>query len=277
MKLIKLLAAALFSLGLGSSAMADSSFIIGAGAPGRGYDVFAHSLADSLEKKEVQLEVVNFSGSDEISRAVCDGKAQFGVLQIDALYSRQKEGCNLTVIARYGNEYAYFFVPPEGRTNDMDDLGANSKILADTELSGSMLALKTMMTIDQGPQGNKSSWSFAKPVALPVGMADGQASAGLIDAVFLVAKPNSGDVKRLYELGWQLADWSDKDIDDQQFNGTSLYKKATVSIEGTSGFLRSDVSAAGYVIPSFLVMNSEVNLTPRQMNDLIQAASSSSR
>ena len=86
--------------------------VIAAGKKGGGYHKKAEELAVRLEQRAHDVEVVNYNGSDEITLAMCNGEAQIGIGQIDAVDARRLEGCRLHPAADYGTELALLLFTP---------------------------------------------------------------------------------------------------------------------------------------------------------------------
>lgn len=265
----KILLATAAVIGMAIPAAAET--IIAVGQEGRGYEAFGKKMVERLNGK-LPASIENYEGSDAISRAVCDGAAQVGIMQIDAIYARQKEGCSLRVVGTYGTEYAYMLVPPGSSIDELHDLAAGNKILVDTVGSGTDLFWNTIVGIETGPQGNKSSWSQATSINDPVFLAPSMADLGEIDAVLIVGTTKSKDVKELIDAGWELAAIDDKDINDEVFNGSSLYPREDAEIDGTGGWLSGNESNTSYAIRSFVVVGSELAADRRAFADVAQAA-----
>ncbi len=251
----RLITAALTVIALAAPSLAAEPFAIGVGQEGRGYETFGKETAARL--KNMDTDIVNFEGSDDISHAVCNDEVQGGIMQIDAIYSRKNEGCNLRIIGTYGSEFAYMLVPADSDLGELHDFDGTTRVLVDTIGSGTDLFWNTIVDIETGEHGNKSTWSKADPVNDPTFLAGAMADAGEIDAVLMVTTPSSVELKELVDDGWQLIKMKDKDIDDQQFNGASLYPKEKAEIEGTGGFLSGNSKEKSYVVRSFFVLNGD--------------------
>ena len=226
----KILIAAITFLALAGAAFAEPVFI-GAGQPGKGYDKYAHKVAQNMKMSGVEAQVKNYAGSFEIAKAVCSNQVLFGPMQIDAIYSIEKSGCGLTALASYGVEKAVILFPPDSSLDELSDLGANDKILVDERGSGAELFWSTIVSIENGPDGSKNSWSKAQPSNGNYLTATGQAAEGTIKAVLMITKPDSDLLKAMVADGWSIGDLYDKDINDQQFNGKSLYEASTIDLD----------------------------------------------
>lgn len=255
--------------GITGPALADT-VSIAVGQEGRGYERAGKELQTRLNGR-IETEIVNYTGSDDISRALCDGTAFVGIAQIDALFARSNEGCKLRVVGTYGHEYAYLMVPPGSPIADLGDINETTKILVDEVGSGTDLFWHTIVSIETGPHGNKSRWHKAKAVNDFSFLADPMAASGEIDAALFVTTPNSNELKELYDLGWRMAKIKDKDIDDQQYNGASLYAREKAEIKGTGGFLRGSEDNSTYVIPSFFIVGPDAAADRRTFADIARA------
>lgn len=252
---MKYLATTLAALALtATGAFADVT--IAAGQEGGGYDAFAKKLETRLDAT-IPTIVQNYGGSDAISVAVCDEKAQVGIVQKDAMYARYLEGCQPSVIGTYGEEYAYLMVPEGSKISELHDMNAATRVLVDVQGSGSELFWNTIRGIETGPNGNKSTWAKAQTVTDFVFLADTKAQANEVDAVILVRKPDSKDLQELVRAGWKLASIDDKDIDDTLFNGKPLYTRKKAEIAGTGGWFSGNKKANSYVVPSFVIASPE--------------------
>jgi hypothetical protein len=248
MKKILLTTAALI---LSASLAAAGTVTLATGKEGGGYAASAQATAQRLAQRGYEVAINNMNGSDEISLAVCMGDAQAGWMQIDAIFARSKEGCQLRPVAKYGDgETAFIFFPPNSRYDDLTDLSAANGILVDTVGSGSALWMETAIAIENGEDGNQSEWSKARLVYDPISMADPLASFGDIDAVVLVRTQDSRDIQMLVDNGWIAGDLKDKDIDDQLFKGQPLYEveKFKFRVGGVK------VKGRGYSVKSFVAV-----------------------
>lgn len=242
---------------------------IATGKPGGGYDRRAQEIAQRLEQRGQAVEVVNLNGSDEISLAVCGGRAGLGLMQIDAIYARAMDmGCDLKPVGVYGTEYAMLLIPPGADKDELDDFGAGDAILADTIGSGSDLWLRTAIGIETGEDGDGDEWAKVRIVNDPLELAHASASMGEINAVLLVRKPNSPDVIRLLDLGWTLGYLWDRDLDDLTFKGQPLYAGEKIAISVSSGKQKN----WAYQVRSFIVASQKIATGDRKVFAAITAA-----
>ena len=234
---------------------AADTFAIGVGQEGRGYEAFGKEVTARL--KDMDTKTVNYEGSDDISMAVCSGDVQGGIMQIDAIYARQKEGCSMRVVGTYGAEYAYLLVPADSDLDELHDFNGSTRVLVDTIGSGTDLFWNTIVDIETGEHGNNSTWAKAKPVNDPIFLASAMADAGEIEAVLMVTTPSSVELKELIDEGWELIALEDKDINDLEFNGGSLYPREKAEVAGTGGFFSGNTNESSYVVRSFFVLNAD--------------------
>ncbi|MGB0660387.1 MAG: hypothetical protein ACPGNV_09430 [Mangrovicoccus sp.] len=253
-----------------SVAAQAADLTIAVGQPGRGYEARGLEIGQRLAQRGYDVTVENFEGSDAISLAVCDGRADVGIMQIDAIYARGAENCSLKTVGSYGDEYAFLLFPPKSKNDELSDLGEGDKILVDTIGSGTELFWRTIVSIETGDKGNKSKWAKATPIYDLTILADTMASAGEIDALLVVGIPTNAEVLGLLEKGWELGELWDKDINDMNFRGGSLYEyeKVEIKVPGRWRALKDDA----YVVPSFIVVRDELAATDRRAYGDIAAA-----
>lgn len=232
------------------AAAAAETFRIAVGQPGRGYEARGKVIAQRIPG----ATVINFEGSDDISKAICSDDAEMGIMQLDAIYLRSKDGCTLQVVANYGSEFAFILFPPKSPHDSLHDLTAQDTVMADTIGSGSDLFWQNIRAIDR-EFGGSDKWTEAKTMSSPIipSMATAMAGTKQVSAIIMVGNPNSQEVIDLYAQGWTAGDLSDKDINDLQFNGSNLYNRESVKI-GPTGFMKGDTESV-YVVPSYIVVS----------------------
>ncbi len=242
---------------------------IASGKPGGGYDRRAIQIEQRLEQRGIEAQILNLNGSDEISLALCAGRAGLGIMQIDAIYARSLEGCQMKAVASYGAEVALLLFPPRSPNDELSDLGPGSAVLVDTIGSGSDLFWRTLVKIETGENGSGDAWAQARAVNDPLELANASAEMGEIHAVLLVRKAESADVQALLGQGWTLGELWDRNIDDLEFNGGQLYlsEKQTVPTPGGK-----TVKAWGYTVRSFIAVPRAVADGDRQRFAAITAA-----
>ena len=231
-------------------ALADP-ITIATGKPGGGYDRRAHEIGQRLEQRGQEVLIVNFNGSDEISLALCGGRADLGLLQIDAVYARSLEGCQMKAIASYGAETALLLFPPRSPHDELSDLGPAAAVLVDTIGSGSDLFWRTIVRIETGDSGSGDDWAQARAVNDPLELANASAEMGEIDAVLLVRRPESADVQNLLGQGWTLGELWDRDLNGLQFNGAELYRSEKLKVPTPGG---RSTKVWGYEVRSFIMV-----------------------
>ena len=232
-------------------AAAADVLTIATGKAGGGYDRRAIQIEQRLEQRRIAAEVVNLNGSDEISLAVCAGRAQLGLMQIDAIYARSLEGCQMKAVASYGVEVALLLFPPRSPHGALSDLGTGDAILVDTIGSGSDLFWRTLVKIETSEDGDKDAWASARAINDPLELANAGAEMGEVQAVLLVRKAESPDVQGLLGQGWKIGELWDRDISDLQFNGGPLYLSEKIAIKTPAG---KTLKVWAYQVRSFVVV-----------------------
>lgn len=265
--MLKALTTAAVAIVIAASVNAEP-LTIGTGKEGGGYDRRAREIAERLTQRGIETTVVNMNGSEEISLAVCAGRADLGLMQIDAIYSRALEGCDLKPVASHGTEYAFLLFPPKSRHSELSDLTEQDAILADTIGSGSDLWLRTAIKIETGDDGDKDAWSKLRIVNDPIDLAHASAELGDISGVLLVRKPDSADISRLFDLGWTLGYLWDRDLDGLKFKEKPLYEgeKVTLRYQGKT------FKNWAYQVRSFVVANPKIAAGDRKVFGAITAA-----
>jgi hypothetical protein len=219
-----------------------------AGGKGGGYDAAAKTIAARFAQRGIDAQVENRNGSDDITLQACRNPNSIWIAQIDALYAREmKEGCILPVIADYGDEVAAIFFAPGQRLDELDDLDASHTVFVDKIGSGSELAWRTMVSIEQ-EHGRGDDWSKAQTSTGDLRRATALANRGVVHAALLVRKPNSTDFTRLLEQGWSLGQLYDKDINDLMYGTRPLYEAEKLTITAGGKNHRD----WGYVVRSFI-------------------------
>lgn len=242
---------------------------IATGKAGGGYDRRAIQIEQRLEQRGIEAQILNLNGSDEISLAVCAGRAGLGIMQIDAIYARSLEGCQMKAVASYGAEVALLLFPPRAKHDELSDLGPGSAVLVDTIGSGTDLFWRTIVRIETGEHGSGDDWAQARAVNDPLELANASAEMGEIHAVLLVRKPDSPDVQSLLGQGWTVGELWDRNLDDLEFNGGKLYLAQKLTIPTPGG---KTVKAWGYTVRSFIAVPRAVADGDRQRFASITAA-----
>lgn len=267
MKIMTTLAA--IALALPAIAQAETVLFY-TGGEGGGYDAASRQIAQRLDQRGIEAEVVNRNGSDDITLQACnaDGPSMW-IAQKDALWVREmQDGCSLVDLGIYGEEYAMLFFPPDSRNDELSHLSAGDSVLVDKVGSGSELTWRNMVAIE-AEHGGGDEWSQAAPVTQSPQRATSMASRGTIQAVFLVRTLQSDDVTALLSQGWDLGYMYDRDINDLQWNGAALYDAERVEIVRNGS--RQDRDWA-YVVPSFIGTTQSVERGNPDMFDAILSA-----
>lgn len=231
----------LFSLAVLMGLMAASAWaeplVIATGRDGGGYDRRAEDLVLRLQSRGIEAEVLNLSGSNAISLQVCNGSAEIGIMQIDAIWARRLEGCNLTPIGPFSTttEAAFLLVPPGSRIDELSDLGAGNTISVDRVDSGTELFWRTIVRIEK-EHGQNDDWASAQTANVAPEGLNTQASFGTIDAAVLVRRPTDPAIQDLLSLGWSIVEFWDRDINDLTFNNRPLYTPVRVDLQIRDGY-----------------------------------------
>lgn len=226
MKLNTFISALAIAAFAGSAVAQDKAtpLTIAAGMPGGGYDKFAKSMVVRLNQRGYSnVSITNNNGSDAITLAACNGKADIWIAQVDAIYTRAMEGCNIKPVADYGVEFAMLLVPPNSGIYHLYDIKPTDTVATDGIGSGTELFWKTIVAIENGDKGSKDAWAKANVVESSPELLNTMANFGDIQAAVLVRKTDSADVKMLLQQGWHIVELWDKNIDDLQFNNKPLY------------------------------------------------------
>lgn len=229
-----------------------TTITIAAGMSGGGYDKFARAMATRLNQRGYSdVAITNNNGSDAITLAACNGKADVWIAQVDAIYTRYQEGCVLSPVANYGTEVAIMLVPPKSDIDELSDLTADDAVAVDGIGSGTELFWKTIASIESGDYGSGDEWAKAATVESSPEMLNTMASFGDIQAAVLVRKSGNDQVAMLLNQGWTIAELWDKDINDQEFNNLPLYEASELSLESSQG----REYGWGYFVRSFVGTN----------------------
>lgn len=237
----------------------SSPVVIASGMQGGGYHTYALKMAERMEQRGyADVSVVPTNGSDAITLAACNNKADVWISQIDAIYTRYKEGCVLIPVADYGNEVAVILFPPESDFDELSDLGSASRIAVDGIGSGTELFWKTIVSIENGENGTGDEWAKAQPIESSPDMLNTMANFGDIDAALLVRGKNADHIKFLMDQGWTIGEFWDKDINDEEFNTRPLYESETVKFTS-----QNDQSQKNYVY----IVRSFIGVAEKYKND----------
>ena len=233
--------------------------VVASGMQGGGYHTYALKLAERMKQRGyADVSVVPTNGSDAITLAACNNKADVWISQIDAIYTRYKEGCVLVPVADYGNEVAVIMFPPKSDFDELADLGSTNRIAVDGIGSGTELFWKTIVSIENGENGSGDGWAKALPVESSPDMLNTMANFGDIDAAVLVRGQNSDQIKFLMDQGWSIGEFWDKDINDEEFNTRPLYESQSVEF-----ISQNDKSQENYVY----LVRSFIGVAAKYKND----------
>ncbi len=223
----------------------------------RGYERRGRAMAEVLvEEAGITPTIVNYAGSDEISRALCAGDVQVGIVQIDAMFVRERSDCVMEIVAEYGDETAFLLVPEDSEITSLAGFTTETKVMTDTAGSGTDLFWRTIVQIEKGFGDslfdNIDDWVEADQVYGSTDRAAALAEAGRIDVAILVGNPQSPEVLALIDEGWTLGTLRDPNITEEEFNGDELYEITDVEVDVGGWF---NVKGTGYEVDSFIVAN----------------------
>lgn len=213
---------------LASPAMA-ADITLCAGKAGGGYDGLMQTIGAELVNKGNNVTVLNLAGSEDILNALADGKCSYGPAQKDVSYLMTKQNPALAVkdtpILVLYNEAMTLVCSKESGYDELSDIKAGDGIIVDTIGSGSALTWETMVGIEK-EFGNGSSWAQATPEYSALDEAGAALSLGTAKCAFGVGKAPIDWASQMEDLGGVVSEVYDKDINDLEFNGQSLYEPA---------------------------------------------------
>lgn len=242
--------------------------VIAAGMPDGGYDKFAKAMTTRLNQRGyANVTVSNNNGSDAITLAACNGKADVWIAQVDAIYTRYTEGCVLAPVADYGTEVAVLMVPPKSEIDELSDLTADDAVAVDGIGSGTELFWRTIASIESGDNGSGDAWAKATPVESSPELLNTMANFGDIQAAVLVRKPDNQQIQMLLNQGWTFAELWDKDINDQEFNNLPLYESAENRFNSQDGA----VEAWTYNVRAFVGVSKQLASNRPFKMDIVSA------
>jgi len=252
------------SVSLAVATSAQTTFYTG--VKNGGYDAAASTTAIRLQQRGVEVVIENKNGSDEITLAVCNNPNSMGLTQLDAIWKREtQDGCFLPVVGTHIVETAMMFTPPDSDINELSDLTASSNVFVGGVGSGSELTFRNMQFIEK-EHGRGNEWSDARVVTGDWRRVQALAVRGQVDAVVMVAATDSRSASQLLSAGWSSAELWDRDINDLTTpQGEVLYEP----------YKYTDANGDkewGYKVPSFYVVNQEIELNNLDFMDAVLSA-----
>lgn len=235
----------------------SDALVIATGKPGGGYDKASQAAAVRMGQRGwTGITVLNTKGSDEITLAACNGKADIFWAQIDAIYARALDGCNLEPVVFNGEEYAILMFPPESDNSKLKHLTSEDRIAVDGIGSGTELFWKTIVGIENGDNGTQDTWATAQKlnVDLKAKTLISAAKSGKITVAIFVRSKSSPDIQTLLGLGWTMGEFYDKDVNDELFNDKPLYESREVSYKHENKNVYGNYV---YVVNSFVGVSPE--------------------
>lgn len=229
------IAVAMSVTSIGAAYAQSQNITIASGMEGGGYHSYAVKMAERLNQRGYRdVTVVPTNGSDAITLAACNGNADIWISQVDAIYTRHKEGCVLQPVADYGTEVAVILFPPKSKLDQLSDLNESHRVAVDGIGSGTELFWKTIVSIELGDNGNKNKWARATTVESSPELLNTMANYGDIHAAILVRRPTSDHIKMLLDQGWTVGELWDRDINREVFNSLPLYESKKVAFTNSN-------------------------------------------
>jgi hypothetical protein len=228
-----------------------------AGRQGGGYDGIMRSVAAELERKGNTVTVLNLGGSEDILDNLNAGKCSFGPAQADIFYKKNKESpgglAKVVPVDVLYNEAMQMVCSASSGYDELSDLQAGDGIIVDVIGSGSSLTWDNMVAIEK-EYGNGSSWAAATPSYSPLDEAGAALALGQAKCAFGVGKVPIDWMKGILDRGGTLSEVYDKDINDLEFNGASLYEPVNVDDEDDYG---DDFDT--YKVPAILFKSGKID------------------
>lgn len=223
-----IMAAALAVCAFTSSAFAANEATLCAGRQGGGYDGIMRAIGTEVERK-ADVAILNLGGSEEIIDSLADGQCSFGPAQGDIYYKMTKDNqaisAKVVPVAVLYNEVMTLVCSKASGYDELADIQAGDKIIVDVIGSGSALTWDNMVEIEK-EFGGEDSWSKASPEFTPLDEAGAALSLGQAKCAFGVGKAPIAWATDIEKLGGVVSEVSDKDLNDLEFNGASLYEPA---------------------------------------------------
>jgi len=245
---------------LASVPIAQSAEVtICSGRSGGGYDALMKSIGAEIEKKGHTVTLINLAGSEDILNNLAAGKCSFGPAQKDIYYGMNKKDASLSstvgVTAPLYNEVMTLMCSKSSNYDELEDIQEGDQIIVGEIGSGSALTWENIVAIEK-EYGGSDDWSKATPIFEPLDEAAGQLQLGTAKCAFGVGKVPINWALAIEELGGYVGWIYDKDINDLEFNGASLYEAVRVPYGAyTSKF-------DTYVVPAILFKSNKLKADP---------------
>lgn len=234
MKLTILCAAALAALASTALSASAADVTLCAGRQGGGYDGLMRAIGSELERKGHTVTVLNLGGSEDILDSLTKGSCAFGPAQGDIFYKKNKEApgslSGVVPVDVLYSEAMQLVCSESSGYDELDDIQAGDAVIVDVIGSGSSLTWDNLVAIEK-EFGNGSYWAAAAPSYTPLDEASAALALGQAKCAFGVGRVPIDWAKSILDRGGVLSEVYDKDINDLEFNGSSLYEAVNVDIE----------------------------------------------
>jgi TRAP-type uncharacterized transport system substrate-binding protein len=205
-------------------ALADDVTLCAGGA-GRGYDKVFQAVAVELKERGHNAKVLNLKGSEDIINAIVAGRCQYGAAQGDIYYKMSKDnpsvGSALKPIDILYDEVATLVCSKDSGYDELSDISAGDTIIVDSLGTGSAMTWETMVAIEK-EYGGSNAWSQAVPEYIPLSEAGAALALGNAKCAFGVGSAPINWATEIENDGG-VAEVYDKDLNDLEFNGKSVY------------------------------------------------------
>jgi hypothetical protein len=254
-KLLAIAASALLLFAMPMSAQEQLAITIATGSEGKGYDKDSRNRAESLRQSGFQVTIDNMAGSDQITKALCNNTHNMGWSQLDAVWLRSMEGCDLTAVGVYGYEGVFLLFPPGSPNDSLSDLDETDTVLVGEIGTGAHITFGTMKKIEKGDDGSNDAWANAQVLAQPYTVSSAAAMNKKISAVLMVRKGGAADLVGLISKGWTFGYLYDKDLDDLMVGDSPLYMSEKFCINNGE---RAETCNWIYAVSSGIFVNSSI-------------------
>ncbi len=246
-----LIAVSLMALGGFVSVARADNVALCAGRAGGGYDSLIKSVGNQLRAQGHTVTIINLPGSEATLNALRDGLCAYGPAQGDIYYRMTKEDPSvataITPSVLLYNEVMTLMCSKASGVDELSDLTDKHVVIGDAFGSGSAMTWENLAAIEK-EYGNGSSWIKARADNTPLDEALAAISVGQAQCAFGMGKVPIDWAREMEEKGFTLSYVYDKDINDLEFNGSSLYNP--VDINKGSNAYRSYFET--YIVPAIL-------------------------
>lgn len=202
-----------------------------AGRAGGGYDATMRTIAAELERQGVDVEVANLDGSEAILNGIVDGTCDYGPAQKNVHYLMSKQSGAVTSkavpVSLLYNEVVTMMCSKDSGYDELSDLKEGDGVIVNVIGSGSALTWESMVAVET-EFGNGSAWIKATPIYTPLDEAMASISLGQAKCAIGVGSVPISWAKEMNEQGAVVGWVYDKDLNDLEYAGSSLYEEVRV-------------------------------------------------